>query len=267
MLSLDLDAHDPDHDISHAEVYFLDAEGRSLPGESFQPYSAWRNVRPGVDGTFVLDERGVPDGTRRVRVRVGDAFGLWSAFLEVTPTTSVTLAPGEACDPASTARRRCERAAAYCLPLVGERDGRCQTYEPACPRYWSATRWAPPAAAGTYTVDGASSTWSTPRVSCLEGTDRVGFDRVGFEYELVAPRTGTYRVALEVFSGGSRYALALRAFCGGPALDAELACAPTVSDTGTTHAAITRALQAGERVMVVVTGIGGLRYHLSLTVP
>lgn len=262
VLSLDLDAHDPDHDISRAEVYFLDAEGRALPGESVRPYAAWRNLDAGRAGTHTLDARAVPREARRVRVRVGDTFGLWSDFVEVTPIATITLAPGDACDPASTARRRCERGVALCVPRVGEREGRCEVYEVSCPRYWNGPRWTPPATAGTYTVEGDTQSWSTPTVSCLSSANRVGA-----VYEFVVPRAGTYRFALEALSGGSAHALALRDFCGGPELSAELACQITAPAMGSSRAELTRALREGERVMIVGTATGGLRYRLAVTVP
>lgn len=261
VLSVELEAYDPDHDIGRAQIDFLDGEGRELPGESFQPYSAWRNVL-GREGTYTLDERAVPSATRRIRVRVGDAFGLWSDFAEVTPTPTVTVAPGEACDPASTARRRCERGVALCVPRVGAREGRCEVHEVSCPRYWNAPRWTPPATAGTYTVEGDSTSSSTPEMSCLSSSNRVGA-----VYELVAPRTGTYRIVLEALRGGPAHALALRDFCGGPDLSAELACQVTAPALESSRAELTRALREGERVMIVGMATGGLRYRIAVTVP
>ena len=41
-------------------------------------------------------------------------------------------------------------------------------------------------------MSGSPLSWSTPTVSCLQPRSRVGT-----EYELVAPRAGTYRFALE----------------------------------------------------------------------
>ena len=261
VLSIDLEAYDPDHDSDRAEVDFLDAEGRSLPGESFRPYSAWRNVL-GREGTYTLDERNVPSATRRIRVRVGDNFGLWSDVVEVTPTPTVTVAPGEACDPASTARRRCESRVALCVPRVGAPEGRCEVHEVSCPRYWTPPRWTPPATAGTYTVEGDSPGSSTPEMSCLSSPNRVGA-----VYEFVVPRTGTYRFALEALRGGPAHALALRDFCGGPELSAELACQVTAPAPGSSRAELTRALREGERVMIVGMATGGLRYRLAVTVP
>jgi hypothetical protein len=261
VLSIDLEAYDPDHDIDRAEVDFLDAEGRSLPGESFRPHSAWRNVL-GREGTYTLDERNVPSATRRVRVRVGDNFGLWSDVVEVTPTPTVTVAPGEACDPASTARRRCESRVALCVPRVGAPEGRCEVHEVSCPRYRNPPRWTPPATAGTYTVEGDSPGSSTPEMSCLSSPNRVGA-----VYEFVTPRTGTYRFVLEALRGGPAHALALRDFCGGSGLDAELACQVTAPALGSSRAEITRALREGDRVMIVGMATGGLRYRLAVTVP
>lgn len=262
VLSIDLEALDPDHDIGHAQIDFLDAEGRELPGESFQPYSAWRNLAAGREGVYTLDERSVPGATRRVRVRVGDVYGLWSDVAEVTPAPTVTVAVGEACDPASSARRRCEGAVAQCVARVGAQEGRCEAHEVSCPRYWNAPRWAPPATAGTYTVEGDSTSSSTPEMSCLSSPNRVGA-----VYELVAPRTGTYRIVLDALRGGPAHALALRDFCGGPGLDAELACQVTVAAAGSSRAEITRALREGERVMIVGMATGGLRYRIAVTVP
>jgi len=262
VLSVDLEALDPDHDIGRAQIHFLDAEGRELPGESFQPYSAWRNLAAGREGVYTLDERSVPGATRRVRVRVGDVYGLWSDVAEVTPTPTVTVAPGEACDPASSARRRCESAVAQCIPRVGEREGRCEVHEVSCPRYWNGPRWTPPATAGTYTVEGESPSSSTPEMSCLSSPNRVGA-----VYELVAPRAGVYRIVLDALRGGPAHALALRDFCRGPGLDAELACQVTAAAAGSSRAEITRALREGERVMIVGMATGGLRYRIAVTVP
>lgn len=259
-LSIDLDATDPDQDIRAAQIEFLDAQGVSLPGQSFAPYSSWRYLAERPDGQYRLDERAVPAGMVRVRVRVGDTFGLWSAWLEVVPTSSTTVAPGDRCDPTSTARVRCELGVAGCVPRVGEELGRCEAYERSCPRYWNASRWIL-SAAGTYSVSGAPLSWSTPTVSCLQPRSRVGT-----EYELVAPRAGTYRFVLEGPEGFGGYSLALRDACGGPDLSAEHAC--RAADESSRRAEITRELAAGERVMMVVTAGGsGVRYRLSVTVP
>lgn len=40
----------------------------------------------------------------RIRLRVGDAFGLWSPWTELTPTPAATVAAGPPCDPDSRAR-------------------------------------------------------------------------------------------------------------------------------------------------------------------
>lgn len=259
-LSIDLDATDPDQDIRAAQIEFLDAQGVSLPGQSFAPYSSWRYLAERPDGQYRLDERAVPAGMVRVRVRVGDTFGLWSAWLEVVPTPSTTVAPGDRCDPTSTARVRCELGVAGCVPRVGEELGRCEAYERSCPRYWNASRWIL-SAAGTYSVSGAPLSWSTPTVSCLQPRSRVGT-----EYELVAPRAGTYRFVLEGPEGFGGYSLALRDACGGPDLSAERAC--RAADESSRRAEITRELAAGERLMMVVTAGGsGVRYRLSVTVP
>lgn len=67
--------------------------------------------------------------------------------------------------------------------------------------------------------DIGATSWSSPRVTCLSVRDRVGA-----EYEVVAPVTGTYRFELAGPTGASNYALALRAACGAPGETAELAC-------------------------------------------
>jgi len=260
-LSVDIDATDPDHDISAAEIVFLDAMGRELPGQSFQPYSSHRSLAARREGVFGLDERAVPTDTVRVRLRVGDSFGLWSAWTELTPTPTTRVETGGRCDPTSTARIRCVPGVAYCVPRVGEEQGRCEAPDAACPRHWNATRWALPATAGTYTTTGVSITWSTPRLTCH--TPR---DRGGTEYEFVAPTAGTYRFVLEGPDGASHYALALRAACGGPEANAELACA--VADGTLGRAEIVRTLSAGEPVMIVVSASGASLVHrLSVTVP
>jgi hypothetical protein len=145
---------------------------------------------------------------------------------------------------------------------VGEPEGRCEVHEVSCPRHWNGPRWTPPATAGTYTVEGDSTSWSTPTVSCLGSPNRVGA-----VYELVAPRAGTYRVVLEALSGGPAHALALRDFCGGPDLAAELACQVTAPGAGSSRAELSRALREGERVMIVGMATGGLRYRIAVTVP
>lgn|GEM_PF-5588653 len=40
----------------------------------------------------------------RIRLRVGDAFGLWSPWTELTPTPAATVAARPPCDPDSRAR-------------------------------------------------------------------------------------------------------------------------------------------------------------------
>jgi hypothetical protein len=99
-------------------------------------------------------------------------------------------------------------------------------------------------------------------MSCLSSPNRVGA-----VYEFVVPRTGTYRFALEALRGGPAHALALRDFCGGPELSAELACQVTAPAPGSSRAELTRALREGERVMIVGMATGGLRYRLAVTVP
>jgi hypothetical protein len=99
-------------------------------------------------------------------------------------------------------------------------------------------------------------------MSCLSSPNRVGA-----VYEFVVPRTGTYRFALEALRGGPAHALALRDFCGGPELSAELACQVTAPALGSSRAELTRALREGERVMIVGMATGGLRYRLAVTVP
>jgi hypothetical protein len=99
-------------------------------------------------------------------------------------------------------------------------------------------------------------------MSCLSSPNRVGA-----VYEFVTPRTGTYRFVLEALRGGPAHALALRDFCGGSGLDAELACQVTAPALGSSRAEITRALREGDRVMIVGMATGGLRYRLAVTVP
>lgn len=260
-LSVDIDARDPDEDITAAEILYLDAEGRELPGESFVPYSSRRGLRARREGVFGLDERAIPNGTARLRVRVGDSFGLWSDWSEFVPTPSTVVEVGGACDPDSTARRRCERSFALCVPRVGDPAGRCEAHDPACPRYWNATRWPLPSAPGTYTVTGSRMTWSSPAVSCLSLRDRGGT-----EYEIVAPRAGTYRFVLEGPAGASYYALALRDACGGPTLASEMACDAANATAG--RAELLRTLSPGDRVMIVASSNSiGLSHRLSVTVP
>lgn len=258
---VDIDASDPDHDISTAEIVFLDAQGSELPGQSFSPYSSRRGLLTRREGVFGLDERGVPNGTARVRLRTGDSFGLWSAWSEVTPTPSTVVETGGRCDPESTARMRCESGVAYCVPRVGDAFGRCERPDPSCPRYWNAARWALPATAGTYSVTGSALTWSTPSVTCMASRDRNGV-----EYEFVAPVSGSYRFVLEGPPGVTHYSLALRDACGGPELVSELACGAANGAAG--RAELVRTLTAGDAVMIVVSSAGaGLQHRLSVTVP
>lgn len=260
-MAVDVDASDPDHDISVAEIVFLDAQGSELPGQSFSPYSSHRGLLTRRAGVFGLDERGVPSGTTRFRLRAGDSFGLWSAWSEVTPTPAAVVETGGRCDPASTARTRCEPGVAYCVPRVGDAFGRCERPDPSCPRYWNAARWSLPATAGTYAVTGGALTWSTPRVTCLASRDRNGV-----EYEFVAPVTGSYRFVLEGPPGAAYYTLALRDACGGPELDSELSCG--AADGAAGRAELVRTLTAGDPVMLVVSSSGaGLPHRLSVTVP
>lgn|GEM_PF-5353043 len=105
------------------------------------------------------------------------------------------------------------------MPRVGEASGRCDAYETSCPRYWAPARWTLPPVAATHAVTIGATSWSSPRVTCLSVRDRVGA-----EYEVVAPVTGTYRFELAGPTGASNYALALRAACGAPGETAELAC-------------------------------------------
>ena len=260
-LSMDIEAHDPDHDINAAEILYLDAQGQELPGQSFSPYSSHRNIGARREGVYGLDERALPNGTARIRVRVGDSFGLWSPWTELTPTPAALVETGGRCDPGSTARMRCESGVAYCVPRVGDEFGRCEIPDPACPRYWNPARWALPATPGTYSVTGGPTTWSTPRPTCLTSRDRTGA-----EYEFVAPTAGTYRFVLEGPAGATFYALSLRAACGGPDETNELACRAADGTAG--RAEIVRALTLGERVMMVATTTGsGLTYRLSVTVP
>jgi hypothetical protein len=260
-LAVDLEALDRDHDLTYAEIVFLDGAGAELPGVSFEPYSRWRRLATRRDGPFGLDERATPAGLARIRLRVGDAFGLWSPWTELTPTPSTTVAAGAPCDPDSTARARCETSRASCVPRVGEASGRCDAYETSCPRYWAAARWTLPPAAATHAVIIGATSWSSPRVTCLSVRDRVGA-----EYEIVAPVTGTYRFELVGPTGASNHALALRAACGAPDETAELAC--RAADASAGRAVIERALTAGERVMLVASAGASLQgARLAVTVP
>ncbi|MDP3219102.1 MAG: hypothetical protein Q8S73_33705 [Deltaproteobacteria bacterium] len=260
-LAVDVEAIDPDHDLSYAEIVFLDGAGDELRGTSFEPYSRGRRLATRRDATVGIDEQSTPPGLARIRLRVGDAFGLWSPWTELTPTPSTTVEPGAHCDPGSRARMRCEPSRASCVPRVGEARGRCDAHETTCPRYWSAARWTLPPGAATHAVTVGATSWSSPRVTCLSARDRVGA-----EYEIVAPVTGTYRFELAGRTGGSGYALALRAACGGPDETAELAC--RAADPSAGRAVLERALTAGERVMLVASASASLEgARLAVTVP
>lgn len=260
-LAVDLEALDPDHDVAYAEIVFLDGAGAERPGESFEPYSRSRRLGTRPDGTLGIDERSTPAGLARIRLRVGDAFGLWSPWTELTPTPSTTVAVGAPCDPDSRARVRCETRRASCVPRVGEASGRCDAYETSCPRYWAPARWTLPPGAATHAVTVGATSWSSPRVTCLSARDRVGA-----EYEIVAPVTGAYRFELAGPAGAGGYALALRAACGAPDETAELACREADPSAG--RAVIERALMAGERVMLVASGSTSLHgTRLAVTVP
>ena len=146
------------------------------------------------------------------------------------------------------------------MPRVGEAGGRCDAHEPSCPRYWTATRWALPAVAGTYSVTVEATFESSPRATCLSTRERRGA-----LYEIVAPVTGTYRFEVAGPAWASNYALTLRAACGGPNDDAELAC--RTADPSAGRASVERALAAGERVMLVATAGSPLPYRVAVTVP
>ncbi len=207
----------------------------------------WR--APGVPLDFVL-----PRGVASVRLVARDAMGNRSAPLTARVTPVRTVALGAFCDDPGVG---CAAGQTCRAPSDLTRE-RCEPSPPAvvCGLLPGLPTWAPPRGGATYTVDGvAHQTGGVTRCYGGRGPARV-------QLEFVAPVAGAYRFEQR----GMRALEVLRA-CDGA--DASSAC--MAAPMGSTTAAVTVTLTAGQRVPVTLVGDTSSpprpSYALSVEVP